>query len=32
MPNQTPFVQSIWASWRYSIERRRAAGATNDAR
>ena len=31
MPNQTPFLQSIWASWRDSIRRRRAAGATNDA-
>jgi hypothetical protein len=31
MPNQTPFLQSIWASWRDSIKRRRAAGATNDA-
>ena len=31
LPNQTPFLQSIWASWRDSIRRRRAAGATNDA-
>ncbi len=31
MPNQTPFLQSIWASWHDSIRRRRAAGATNDA-
>ncbi|MFO1087414.1 MAG: cyclase family protein [Reyranellaceae bacterium] len=31
MPNQTPFLQSIWASWRDSIKRRRLAGATNDA-
>jgi kynurenine formamidase len=31
LPNQTPFLQSIWASWRDSIKRRRAAGATNDA-
>ena len=31
MPNQTPFLQSIWASWRDSIKRRRAVGAINDA-
>ncbi len=31
MPNQTPFLMSIWASWRDSIKRRRAVGATNDA-
>jgi hypothetical protein len=30
-PNQTPFLMSIWASWRDSIKRRRAGGATNDA-
>jgi kynurenine formamidase len=30
-PNQTPFLMSIWASWRDSIRRRRAIGATNDA-
>jgi kynurenine formamidase len=30
-PNQTPFLMSIWASWRDSIERRRRMGATNDA-
>ena len=30
-PNQTPFLMSIWASWRDSIKRRRAVGATNDA-
>ena len=30
-PNQTPFLLSIWASWRDSIKRRRALGATNDA-
>src|SRR5579863_6299275 len=29
--NQTPFLMSIWASWRDSIKRRRAVGATNDA-
>ncbi len=31
LPNQTPFLLSIWASWRQSIKRRRAIGATNDA-
>jgi kynurenine formamidase len=31
VPNQTPFLLSIWASWRDSIKRRRAMGATNDA-
>ena len=31
VPNQTPFLLSIWASWRDSIKRRRAAGARNDA-
>ncbi|HEV2187741.1 MAG TPA: cyclase family protein [Stellaceae bacterium] len=30
-PNQTPFLMSIWASWRDSIKRRRRIGATNDA-
>jgi len=30
-PNQTPFLMSIWASWRDSIKRRRKIGATNDA-
>jgi kynurenine formamidase len=30
-PNQTPFLMSIWASWRDSIKRRRGMGATNDA-
>jgi kynurenine formamidase len=30
-PNQTPFLMSIWASWRDSIKRRRGIGATNDA-
>ena len=30
-PNQTPFLLSIWASWRDSIKRRRLTGATNDA-
>ena len=31
LPNQTPFLLSIWASWRQSITRRRIMGATNDA-
>jgi kynurenine formamidase len=31
LPNQTPFLLSIWASWRDSIRRRRNAGARNDA-
>src|SRR5687768_10396146 len=31
LPNQTPYLLSIWASFRDSIKRRRAAGATNDA-
>ena len=30
-PNQTPFLLSIWASWRDSIKRRRQIGAKNDA-
>jgi kynurenine formamidase len=30
-PNQTPYLLSIWASWRDSIRRRRKAGAINDA-
>ena len=30
-PNQTPFLMSLWASWRDSIKRRRAMGASNDA-
>ena len=30
-PNQTPYLLSIWASWRDSIRRRRAAGFRNDA-
>jgi hypothetical protein len=29
-PNQTPFLMSIWASWRDSIKRRRGIGATNE--
>jgi kynurenine formamidase len=31
LPNQTPYLLSIWASFRDSIRRRRQAGATNDA-
>ncbi len=30
-PNQTPFLLSMWASWRDSIKRRRSMGAHNDA-
>jgi kynurenine formamidase len=30
-PNQTPFLMSIWASWKDTIRRRRALGASNDA-
>jgi kynurenine formamidase len=30
-PNQTPFLMSIFASWRDSIKRRRQMGARNDA-
>ena len=30
-PNQTPYLLSIWASWRDSIRRRRNAGFRNDA-
>jgi kynurenine formamidase len=30
-PNQTPFLMSIWGSWRDTIKRRRAMGAKNDA-
>jgi kynurenine formamidase len=30
-PNQTPFLLSLWASWRDSIKRRRSLGARNDA-
>ncbi|HJS84704.1 MAG TPA: cyclase family protein [Acetobacteraceae bacterium] len=30
-PNQTPFLMSLWASWRDSIKRRRGMGASNDA-
>lgn len=30
-PNQTPYLLSIWASWRDSIRRRRKAGFRNDA-
>ena len=31
LPNQTPYLLSIWASFRDSIKRRRAAGAKNEA-
>jgi kynurenine formamidase len=31
VPNQTPFLMSMWATWRDSIRRRRLLGATNDA-
>jgi kynurenine formamidase len=31
LPNQTPYLLSIWASFRDSIKRRRKAGAVNDA-
>lgn len=31
LPNQTPYLLSIWASFRDSIKRRRKAGAQNDA-
>ena len=30
-PNQTPFLMSIFGSWRDTIKRRRKMGATNDA-
>ena len=30
-PNQTPFLMSIFGSWRDTIKRRRKLGATNDA-
>ena len=30
-PNQTPYLMSIWGSWRDTIKRRRKTGATNDA-
>lgn len=30
-PNQTPFLMSIWASWKDTIKRRRGMGARNDA-
>src|SRR3984885_15187689 len=30
-PNQTPFLMSIFGSWRDTIKRRRKTGATNDA-
>ncbi|MCW3475042.1 cyclase family protein [Limobrevibacterium gyesilva] len=30
-PNQTPFLLSLWATWRDTIRRRRRHGFTNDA-
>lgn len=30
-PNQTPYLMSIWASWKDSIRRRRGMGMKNDA-
>ena len=30
-PNQTPYLMSIWASWKDSIKRRRGMGMRNDA-
>jgi kynurenine formamidase len=30
-PNQTPYLMSIWASWKDTIRRRRGMGARNDA-
>ncbi|HET6608178.1 MAG TPA: cyclase family protein [Rhodopila sp.] len=30
-PNQTPYLMSIFGSWRHTIARRRKMGATNDA-
>jgi len=30
-PNQTPYLMSIWASWKDSIKRRRSMGFKNDA-
>ncbi len=30
-PNQTPYLMSIWASWKDSIKRRRGMGMKNDA-
>jgi len=29
-PNQTPFLMSLWATWRDSMRRRRALGARNE--
>ena len=31
VPNQTPFLMSMWSTWRNSIRRRRQHGVTNDA-
>jgi kynurenine formamidase len=30
LPNQTPFLLSLWATWRDSMRRRRAMGARNE--
>lgn len=30
MPNQTPYLMSLWTNWRDSMRRRRAMGATNE--
>ena len=30
MPNQTPYLMSLWTNWRDSLRRRRALGATNE--
>lgn len=30
MPNQTPYLMSLWTNWRDSMRRRRALGATNE--
>jgi kynurenine formamidase len=30
-PNQTPYLMSMFSTWRHAIPRRRAMGATNDA-
>ena len=30
MPNQTPYLMSLWTNWRDSMRRRRKLGATNE--
>lgn len=30
MPNQTPYLMSLWTNWRDSLRRRRKLGATNE--